>query len=210
MTELQLALDFVTIAEAKAILAEVGDGIDIVEIGTPFVIQEGIRAVREIAEAFPKIKVLADLKIMDAGEHESKMAFLAGADYVTVLGAADDATIRASVAEADRHGKSIVVDMIGVADMDKRARAIDALGAHYICVHTAFDIQSTGADPLEELKVVKAAVKRAKTAVAGGIKIATLPPIAKEAPEIVIVGGGITGQADKRAAALEMKRILGR
>jgi 3-hexulose-6-phosphate synthase len=208
--ELLLALDFVTIAEAKAILNEVGDSIDIVEVGTPFVIKEGIIAVKEISEAFPKLKVLADLKIMDAGEYECKMAFLAGADFVTVLGVADDATIKAAVAEADKHGKYIVIDMIGVADMDKRAREIDALGVHYICVHTAFDIQATGADPLEELKIVSHAVKNAKTAVAGGIKVSTLAPIVAEKPAIVIVGGGITGQADKRAAALEMKKIMGR
>ena len=208
--ELLLALDFVTISEAKDILKEVGDGIDIVEVGTPFVIKEGIAAVREISEAFPKLKVLADLKIMDAGEYECKMAFLAGADYATVLGVADNATIKAAVAEANRHGKYIMIDMIGVPDMDRRAREIDELGVHFICVHTAFDIQATGADPLNELKIVRRAVKNAKTAVAGGIKVSTLAPIVLEQPAIVIVGGGITGQADKRAAALEMKRIMGR
>jgi len=32
------------------------------------------------------VAVLADLKIMDAGEHEANLAFEAGADIVTVLG----------------------------------------------------------------------------------------------------------------------------
>jgi len=210
--ELLLALDFIDITGAMELLKEVGDGIDIVEVGTPFVIKEGITAVKQVHAAFPNLKVMADLKIMDAGEYECKMAFEAGADIVTVLGVADDATIKASVAEARRQGagKYIMIDMIGAADIGKRAAEIDALGVDYICVHTAFDIQETGKNPLDELQIVKSVVKNAKTAVAGGIKLSTIDGIVGENPAIVIVGGGITGQADKRATAMEMKKRMGR
>lgn len=51
--ELQLALDLVDIPGAKEIVNEVADYIDIVEIGTPIVINEGLRAVKELKEAFP-------------------------------------------------------------------------------------------------------------------------------------------------------------
>ncbi|EDW4537521.1 3-hexulose-6-phosphate synthase, partial [Salmonella enterica subsp. enterica] len=64
--KLQLALDLVDIPGAKQLVAEVQEHIDIVEIGTPVVINEGLRAVKEIKEAFPSLTVLADLKIMDA------------------------------------------------------------------------------------------------------------------------------------------------
>ena len=60
--ELQLALDLVNISQAKEVVKEVEEHIDIVEIGTPVVINEGLRAVKEIKEAFPNLKVLADLK----------------------------------------------------------------------------------------------------------------------------------------------------
>lgn len=207
--QLQLALDFITTEEAIDVLRKVGDGIDIVEVGTPFVIDEGIHAVREIRQAFPSLKILADLKIMDAGEHETTSAINAGADIVTVLGVASNATIRASLAAAKKVGKEIMVDLIDVPDIEKRAAELDALGVDYLCVHTAFDVQSTGKNPLMELQVVKKATKSAKTAVAGGIKLSTLGEIVAEKPAILIVGGGITGQADKRAAALEMKRVMG-
>lgn len=64
--QLQLALDLVNIPEAKELVKEVEEYVDIVEIGTPVIINEGLRAVKEIKEAFPHLTVLADLKIMDA------------------------------------------------------------------------------------------------------------------------------------------------
>ena len=101
-----------------------------------------------------------------------------------------------------------MVDMIDVPDVEARAAAIDQLGVDYICVHTAFDVQSTGLNPLEELQKVNRVIKNARSAVAGGIKLATIEGIAAEKPAILIVGGGITGQADKRATALAMKKIM--
>lgn len=50
--ELQLALDLVNIPEAIELVKEVEQYIDVVEIGTPVVINEGLRAVKEIKEAF--------------------------------------------------------------------------------------------------------------------------------------------------------------
>lgn len=97
--ELQLALDLVNIPEAKEVVAEVAEFIDIVEIGTPVVINEGLHAVKAIKEAFPHLRVLADLKIMDAGGYEVMKASEAGADIITVLGVSDDSTIKGAVAK---------------------------------------------------------------------------------------------------------------
>ncbi|MGZ7444067.1 3-hexulose-6-phosphate synthase [Paenibacillus sp. TH7-28] len=206
--ELQLALDLVNIPEAKQIVAEAQEHIDIVEIGTPVVINEGLRAVKEIKEQFPSLKVLADLKVMDAGAYEVMKAAEAGADIVTILGATDDATIRGAVEEAKKHNTKILVDMINVKDIETRAREIDALGVDYICVHTGYDLQAEGQSPFEQLRIIKNVVKNSKTAVAGGIKLGTLPDVVKANPDLVIVGGGITGQADKKAAAAEMQRLV--
>jgi 3-hexulose-6-phosphate synthase len=206
--ELLLALDFITIPEAKKLLAEVGDNIDIVEIGTPFIVQDGIQAVREIRKVFPKLKIFADLKIMDAGSEETEMALEAGADIVSVLGAADDATIKGAIAVAHKKGKQILVDMIACRDIAGRAALIDTLGADYICVHTAFDIQNIGKNPLEELIIVSGVVKNAKTAVAGGVKITTLSEIIQANPAIIVVGGAITTAADKRGIAKQMYDLV--
>ncbi|WP_214626908.1 3-hexulose-6-phosphate synthase [Paenibacillus agaridevorans] len=206
--ELQLALDLVDIPQAKQLVKEVEAYIDIVEIGTPVVINEGLRAVKEIKEAFPHLRVLADLKVMDAAGYEVMKASEAGADIVTVLGASEDMTIKGAVEEARKQGKQILVDMIAVKDLAGRAREVDALGVDYICVHTGYDLQAMGQNSFADLLTIKSAVKHAKTAIAGGIKLSTLPEVIKANPDLVIVGGGITGQADKQAAAAEMRQLI--
>lgn len=69
-------------------------------------INEGLRAVKEIKAEFPSLKVLADLKIMDAGRYEVMKASEAGADIITVLGVSDDSTIRGAVEEARKQNKN--------------------------------------------------------------------------------------------------------
>ncbi|MCQ6281250.1 3-hexulose-6-phosphate synthase [Bacillus sp. EB600] len=206
--KLQLALDLVNIPEAKRLVREVEAYIDVVEIGTPVVINEGLRAVKEIKEAFPNLTVLADLKIMDAGAFEVMKASEAGADIITVLGATDDSTIKGAVEEAKKQGTKILIDMINVKDLEKRAKEVDALGVDYICVHTGYDLQAAGESPFEQLKTIKRVVKNAKTAVAGGIKLNTLPEAIKAQPDLVIVGGGITGHDDKKAVASQMRELV--
>lgn len=206
--KLQVALDFFDIETAIRLIAELRDVADIIEVGTPFIIKEGIRAVAEVKRAYPDAVVLADLKIMDAGEHEARIAFDAGADIITVLGAAEDATIVAAVAEARKYDRQVMVDMISVPDIRKRAMEIDQFGVDYICVHTAFDVQGDGRNPLKELQEIVESGVGAKLAVAGGINADTLSRILPQAPEIVIVGGSITSRKDRRAAALELKELM--
>ncbi|QTL50966.1 MULTISPECIES: 3-hexulose-6-phosphate synthase [Priestia] len=206
--ELQLALDLVNISEAKEVVQEVQEYIDIVEIGTPVVINEGLKAVKEIKEAFPSLKVLADLKIMDAGAYEVMKASEAGASIITILGATDDSTIKGAVEEAKKQGTQILVDMINVKNLEQRAKEVDALGVDYICVHTGYDLQAEGETPFEQLQTIKRVVKNAKTAVAGGIKLNTLPEVVQSKPDLVIVGGGITSEKDKRNVAEEMKKVV--
>ncbi|ARW46343.1 3-hexulose-6-phosphate synthase (plasmid) [Bacillus licheniformis] len=186
--ELQLALDLVNIPEAIEVVKEVEEYIDIVEIGTPVVINEGLRAVKEMKAAFPNLKVLADLKIMDAAGYEVMKASEAGADIITILGAAEDMSIKGAVEEAKAQGNKILVDMIGIKDIKSRAKELDELGVDYICVHTGYDLQAIGQNSFEDLMTIKNVVKNAKTAIAGGIKLDTLPEVVKLKPDLVIVG----------------------
>ena len=126
---------------------------------------------------------------MDAGGYEVAKASEAGADIITVLGVSDDATIKGAVAEALKQGKQVMVDMINVKDIESRAVEIDALGVDYICVHSGYDHQAEGKNSFEELVAIKRVVKHAKTAVAGGIKMETLPEVIQANPDLVIVGG---------------------
>ena len=206
--KLQLALDLVNIPEAIELVSEVEAYIDVVEIGTPVVINEGLHAVKAMKDRFPNLQVLADLKIMDAGGYEVMKASEAGADIITVLGVSDDSTISGAVDEAKKQGKLIMVDMINVQNLETRAREIDALGVDYICVHAGYDHQAAGKNSFAELRTIKSVVSKAKTAIAGGIKLDTIEEVIAAEPDLVIVGGGITGVEDKPAVAAAMQRLV--
>ncbi|ANS76635.1 3-hexulose-6-phosphate synthase [Paenibacillus yonginensis] len=206
--ELQLALDLVDITGAKEVVAEVAEYIDIVEIGTPVIINEGLHAVKAVKEAFPNLTVLADLKVMDAGGYEVMKAAEAGAGIVTILGVADDLTISGAVAEAKKQGARILVDMINVKNLAERAKEVDALGVDFICVHSGYDHQAAGMNSFEDLRTIKGVVKQAKTAIAGGIKLDTIAEVVSAGPDLVIVGGGITGADDRKAAAAEIQKLV--
>ncbi len=206
--KLQLALDDITLEEAMELVANVRDYVDIIEVGTPMVMEYGMAPVRELKKRFPDKKVLADLKIMDAGRYESEIAFKAGADYITVLGVTDDGTIEGCVEAARAHRGLVVADMICVKDAEERIRRLEELGIDILSVHTGVDQQAAGRTPLDDLKVMRRAVTAAEISVAGGISAETLPAYLEYKPEIVIVGSGITHAEDPRKVAEKIYKIV--
>lgn len=206
--ELQLALDDIALDEALALVKSVQAYVDIIEVGTPMVMEYGMAPVRELKKLFPDKKVLADLKIMDAGEYEAEVALRAGADYITVLGVTDERTIQGCVKAARAHGGYVVADTICVDDMRGKIRRLEELGVDFISVHTGVDQQAMGRTPLDDLKVVREAVKTAKVSVAGGISVKTLPAYQKYDPEVVIIGSGITHADDPKEAAEKIYKLM--
>ncbi|MCC3691768.1 3-hexulose-6-phosphate synthase [Staphylococcus capitis] len=206
--ELQLAIDLLNKEDAAELANKVKDYVDIVEIGTPIVINEGLPAVQHLNDNIDSVKVLADLKIMDAADYEVSQAVKFGADIVTILGVAEDASIKAAVDEAHKHGKQLLVDMIAVQDLEKRAKDLDDLDADYIAVHTGYDLQAEGQSPLESLRKVKSVISNSKVAVAGGIKPDTIKDIVAENPDLIIVGGGIANADDPVEAAKQCRAAI--
>lgn len=201
MPKLQLALDDITLEDALCLLSEIHEYIDIVEAGTPFVLQYGMHAIRMIKSAFPLLSVLCDGKIMDAGSYEAEEMFTAGADYITVLALTDDSTITDCVQAASAHHGKVMADMICVPDPASRAKELEALSVDIIAVHTGVDRQAMGHTPLKDLAILKQAVSSASIAVAGGITLQTLDEYLALSPDIIIIGGGIIKQKDRSHAA---------
>lgn len=199
--KIQLAIDELSLDEALSNLDEIIPFIDIIEVGTPFVIDAGRVAVRKLKEKYPDKEVLCDAKIMDAGAYESELAFEAKADYVTVLGLTDDSTILGCVEVAKKYGKKVLVDMICVENLGKRIPEIEALGVDIIAVHTGADLQKQGRTPLQDLVEMKKHVKKCQIAVAGGINLATVDSYIQESPNILIVGSGILNDAQPKEVA---------
>ncbi|MFJ7725164.1 3-hexulose-6-phosphate synthase [Neobacillus sp. NPDC097160] len=206
--KLQLALDTCDTKEALAILHDVAEYIDVIEIGTPMIIDYGMEPVRVISKEIPAKSVLADTKIMDAGEFEAEIAFKAGAHIVTVMGITHDETIKGAVKAAKNSNGKILADMMCVQNVEERAKELLELGVGYICVHTAFDVQDTQS-PFDSLSRVQRTVGSQHSAIAGGITIHSVDKVVPFQPEIVIVGNGITGQEDRKESAKTIKQLLG-
>ncbi|MDO4942316.1 MAG: 3-hexulose-6-phosphate synthase [Lachnospiraceae bacterium] len=199
--KLQLALDDITLKNAIQLVEEVKDFVDVVEIGTPMVIEYGMEPVRVMKEKFPEIEILADLKIMDAGYYEAEKALKAGADYITVLGVTDNLTIKGCVDAAKDYKGKVVVDMICIQNMEERIRKMEELGVDYVSVHVGVDQQAAGRTPLDDLKIMTENVTCAKVSVAGGINADTITSYKALNPDIIIVGGGITHAKDPKFVA---------
>lgn len=201
---LQLALDFVELKRALKVAEEaVKGGADWLEVGTPLIKSEGLNAVRELRRKFPNKKIVADLKVMDTGRYEVEAAAKAGANIAIILGAADNSTIKEAVEAGKNYGCEIMVDLLNVSNIEKRAIEIENLGVDYICIHLGIDQQMLGLDPIEELKKISSKVK-IPLAIAGGINSETAAKAVKAGASIIIVGGAITKSEN---ATLETKKI---
>jgi len=205
---LQVALDVIHLKRALEIAGEaVKGGADWVEAGTPLIKSEGMDAIRELKKRFQGRVIVADMKAMDVGGVEVEMAARAGASVVTVMGAADDPTIKEAVLSGEKYGAEVMVDLLGVEDKARRAKEVEELGAHYLCVHVSIDAQMKGKNPFKELEEVRGATS-IPVAVAGGITAETAGEAVREGAEIVIVGGFIIKSPDASEAARAVKEAM--
>ena len=205
---LQVALDFLELSRAlKVAEAAVAGGADILEAGTPLIKSEGLDAVRQLRARFPRMRLVADMKTMDAGRIEMEAAAKAGANVAVVMGAASEATIQECIEAGRNYGVSVGVDLLGVEDIVTLARRCEELGADHLDIHTPIDEQMRGADPFERLRLVRQAVSL-PLAAAGGINSETAAEAVAAGADIVIVGGAISKSADPRQATEEIKRAI--
>lgn len=207
MKKLQIALDTTTIQEGFEIIDKVYDYIDIIEIGTPMIFRYGVNAIKEFKDKYSEKIILADMKIADAGYFETKLALEKGADIVTVLGVADNDTIKDSLKATKEYNKELLVDLIETTDKRNKVETLENMGVDYICVHTGVDKQKRGYNPLDELKEIESFVNNTKIASAGGINLDTAFDIAMYS-DVVIVGGFLTNAKDSKMAAKELKEKI--
>ncbi len=199
--KLQIALDDISLENGLQLVEKVRDYVDIIEIGSPFIIDEGMHAVRAFRKRFPEKEILADTKIMDAGDYEAELTYQAGADYCTVLGVTDTRTVQGCLEAARRYQKQVFVDMICVKNLEERVKELEDIGVTCLGVHTGVDQQAMGRTPLQDLEQMKKASRHSRISVAGGINAQTVQKYINLGADIVIVGGGINHADDPAAAA---------
>lgn len=207
MAKLQVAIDLLTTDEALALAGKIAPYIDIIELGTPLIKNEGLAVVTAMKSAHPDKLVFADLKTMDAGELEADIAFKAGADLVTVLAAAGKATIVGAIKAGKAHGKGVVVDTIGVADRVKSAQQAVELGAEFAELHAGLDEQWAEGYSIQVL-LDEASRAGVPVSLAGGVKLDNVNAVVKSGVSVVVAGAAIYGAEDPAAAAKALREAI--
>ncbi|QRP45738.1 3-hexulose-6-phosphate synthase [Amycolatopsis sp. FDAARGOS 1241] len=204
--KLQVALDVLDLPAALTLANQVAEHVDILELGTPLVKSAGISAVSAIKAAHPDKLVFVDLKTADAGELEAALAFEAGADLVTVMGAADDDTVRGAVAAGRKYGKQVVADMITVVDgRVARIREVAKLGVSFVEIHAGLDEQARPGYSINQL-LEDGREAGVPFSIAGGVKIDTIASVRDAGATVAVAGGAIYNAGDPGAAARELKK----
>jgi 3-hexulose-6-phosphate synthase len=207
MAKLQVAIDLLTTEEALALAGKVAPYVDIIELGTPLIKNMGSTVITAMKNAHPDKLVFADLKTADAGELEADIAFKAGADLVTVMGAAGNATIIGAVKAAKAHGKGVVVDTIGYPDRVKRAREVIELGAQFVELHAGLDEQWTAGYSIQVL-IDEAARAGVPVSIAGGVNISNVAAVINAGAQVAVAGAAIYGAEDPAAAAKALREAI--
>jgi 3-hexulose-6-phosphate synthase len=195
---------------AIEIAASVSPYFEIIEIGTPLILSEGVKAVKIFKAKYPQKIILADMKIADAGDYEATIAYEAGADFVTVLGLADFRTIQGTVAAGKRFGRGVIVDSLNMNDLTGFSVQLENLGVACILVHAATD----GVHKATALSTQITEIARCSNipvAVAGGITPQNIGPLIQASASIFVAGSSVTQSADPRQVAEALRnQVFGR
>jgi 3-hexulose-6-phosphate synthase / 6-phospho-3-hexuloisomerase len=205
---LQVALDLVELKRALQIAQESLDGgADWIEVGTPLIKSEGMRAVRTFREQFPNTTIVADMKVADTGTLEVEMAAKSGADIVCILADADNSVILEAVRAARLYGIRLIADLINVKDPVTRSSELESMGVDIICAHVGIDQQMMGKDSIALLSSLSGKVA-IPLAVAGGINAAAAGDAVRYGAEVVIVGGNIVRSANANTSTQEIRTSM--
>lgn len=213
---LQVALDMDADVETAASVARevyLG-GAPIVEAGTPLIKRHGVeRLIPVLRRAAPGALIVADLKTMDVGNLEARIAFRSGADISAVLAIGGRTKIMEAVSEATRWDRAILIDFIDCEDPLGRMEELkEDLEGHeervVFCLHRGISEQLKGRGIYEQAQLIAEAKKiagRFPLAVAGGIKEGVAKDVVAAGADICIAGSAIYNSSDPRAAA---RRII--
>ncbi|MCS7144873.1 MAG: bifunctional 5,6,7,8-tetrahydromethanopterin hydro-lyase/3-hexulose-6-phosphate synthase [Archaeoglobaceae archaeon] len=196
---LQIALDIPELNEVISVLSQIPESDHIIfEVGTPLVKKYGSEVILKLREVKPDAFFILDLKTLDVGNLEARMAADATANAVVVSGLAPISTIVKGISEAKKTGMLAVVDMLNVDDPVKRMEQISKETLPDVVeLHRAIDSENT-LPPWSLAKEIKK--YRVLVAVAGGIKPENVAEVISAGADIVVVGRAITKARDVEGA----------
>jgi 3-hexulose-6-phosphate synthase len=206
--KLQLALDTPDLTHELELAGKVASHVDLIEAGTPLLIREGIRAVRELRRRHRGRPIVADIKVIDAGEPIAELAFAAGAKVVTVLGCASDEVIERVVRSARHYDGLVMADSLSVSNIPERARQLSGLGVSSLCLNRrGFRRARSREERISQIAELIARIDL-PVYVAGGIDITELTFLRELPLAGVIVGAAIAEASSPVEIAKKMRAVL--
>jgi bifunctional enzyme Fae/Hps len=207
---LQVAMDLVDMGKVAQVLKELPDNDHlIIEAGTPLIKKFGLGVISEIRKLRPNAFIIADLKILDTGNLEARMAADATADAVVVSGLAPVSTIEKAIAEARKVGIYSIVDMLNVQNPAKVIASLK-VKPDIVELHRAIDTEETAHAWGDIAAIKKAAGGKLLVATAGGVRVNVVKDALKAGADILVVGRAITASKDIGHAADEFLEQLNR
>lgn len=205
--KLQVAIDRVPLERASDLVQQLNQA-DILEIGTSLTKDYGLECVRQTKPYQGAAKLLVDIKTMDEGAYEFRQYFAAGADILTVMGAAAYETVAICYEEAEKHGKEVMIDLLScdAARIERIAHFDNAIYALHFSKdqHQAVDLQE------EVLRFTRRFPQVKRIALAGGLDLTSVQELMATPLEIAIVGSNIINAADPVALLHQYKEVMKR
>ena len=208
---LQVALDLDNLDAVKRIMNALPERERIlIEAGTPLVKKFGVGVVSKIRELRPDAFIIADLKTLDVGRVEVKMAADETADAVAISGLGTVESIEKAIHEAQKQGIYSILDMMNVDNFTDKIKQLNPeFMPDIVLLHRNVDLESKLRAEGKNLDDVSAwgNIKEIKeltgglAAVAGGITPEKAEEAFEKGADIIIAGRYIIGSGDPRRAA---------
>jgi bifunctional enzyme Fae/Hps len=207
---LQVAMDLVDMGKVAQVLKELPDNDHlIIEAGTPLIKKFGLSVISEIRKLRPNAFIIADMKILDTGNLEARMAADATADAVVVSGLAPASTMEKAISEARKVGIYSIVDMLNVQNPAKVIASLK-VKPDIVELHRAIDTDDAAHAWGDIPAIKKAAGGKLLVATAGGVRVNVVKDALKAGADILVVGRAITASKDIGHAADEFLEQLDR
>jgi bifunctional enzyme Fae/Hps len=210
---LQVALDLNDEGAMERIINSLPDNDRILlEAGTPLVKKFGVGIISKIRALRPDAFIIADLKTLDVGRVEVKMAADETADAVAISGLGTIESIAKAIHETQKQGIYSILDMMNVSDFEEKLNDLPKdLKPDIVLLHRNVDMESYKVEHGEDVgdmtewgninDIKKLMGKRGLAAVAGGIEPNKVKDAIEKGADIIIAGRYIIGSRDPRRAA---------
>ncbi len=206
---LQIAIDIPDLNEVLKVLEQIPDSDHIIfEVGTPLAKRYGSEVILKLREVKPDAFYILDLKTLDVGNLEARMAADATANAVVISGLAPVSTIAKGIKEAEKTGILSYVDMMNVEDPIKRLEEIEKSGVlpDVVELHRAIDSESS--EPPWKLASKVKEKYDVLVAVAGGIRPENVEEVINAGADVIVVGRAITKARDVEGAVRKFMRHM--